>query len=277
MTRRFFSSGCFPVFAVLIGVTACGSAGDDAGSSDETTDEALGSDSAALKGFTKGMADTPGDQQGGNPVPYLQKMSGASVFRIIVDPRWGIAAPLGAVTQAHQAGYHIFLSIQYCNSWSIPQVHSWFAQALETYGPLVSYVAVGNEQELAQCGKGSTGQHYSAVWKSVVPLMMQHAPHAIRVAGEVSPWGEQFLDEAFKHGLPHVQAVSGHPYPAVPVPGTTHHTPEPGYANSLRKHGLPLYFSEAMCGPNNWLGPTNCLSPARMKQLGAVLGIDWMG
>jgi len=114
----------------------------------------------------------------------------------------------------------------------------------------------------------SPGQ-YSNVWKAVLPIIKRYAPHAIQVAGEISPWGITFLQSAFRHGLPGAQAVSGHPYPMF-------HTKEPYYANSLRQFGLPVLFTEGACGPLALGAPHGCLPVARAAQLGSRMALDWM-
>jgi hypothetical protein len=96
-------------------------------------------------------------------------------------------------------------ALRWWNWMSVDQIAGEFRSMLAMYGPYAWAVAVGNEQELNQGGTTEDGARYAAVLKAVEPIIATMAPHAIRVAGEVSPWGLAFLSEAVRGGLPGVQ------------------------------------------------------------------------
>ena len=157
--------------------------------------------------------------------PFL-RANHANVLRLILSPE---EAPVGAgaacVEAAHAAGFKVYISIQFNNSWSPSQVAAYMTRVLPTYAPFVWAVGVGNEQDLSMSGAygqgtvslsrdgRSAGQNYRAVWNAVEPVLVKLVPHAVRVYGEFSPWGFNAAQQGFAHGAPRgVQAIAAHCY-----------------------------------------------------------------
>ncbi len=156
------------------------------------------------------IGNVPGCQAGADPVPYLQHYQ--AVLRVIVDPVNYQLGVIACARAAVAAGYRLHLVIQWWNPWTTAQAQSFFADVLSQLAPYAWAISIGNEQELNSGGPGISGQAYSAVWKAVEPLVAAAAPNAIRVGGEISPWGLHHLEVAYANGLPGLQAVSAHPY-----------------------------------------------------------------
>jgi hypothetical protein len=108
---------------------------------------------------------------------------------------------------------------------------------------------------------------YAAIWRAVEPTIATMAPHAIRVAGEVSPWGLPFLSEAVRAGLPGVQAFSAHPYQ---MAGGM--TPAAFLAFAAARHA-PMWFTEGLVVPGSWGGTADISLP---KMAGAVVADAWL-
>ncbi len=193
-----------------------------------------------------GVADVPGCLAGADPTRYIQ-MYRAQVMRVVVNPNWGAnGEALPCVRAAIADGVKFHLAIQYWNSWTIAQQVAFFRQVLSYYGPDVWAVSVGNEQELGHHGLPQTSAQYAATWRAVVPVIRSAAPQAILVAGEISPWGEGFLEAAYADGLPGAQAIAAHAYWA-PFGFSI-----PELESWSAAHQLPLWFTEGLLGPDAW-------------------------
>jgi len=178
----------------------------------------------------------------------------ANVLRLILSPSDAAAgAGVRCVEHAHAAGFKVYLSLQWGNRFTPRQVASYFNQVLPAYAPFVWAVGVGNEQDLSTptgYGQGKTrlsrdgrsaGQNYRAVWNAVEPVLVQVAPHAIRVYGEFSPWSFNANEQGFASGRPRgVQAIAAHCYHTT-VGGLTQVPQDAAWAASKR---LPLWCSE---------------------------------
>jgi hypothetical protein len=195
----------------------------------------------------------------------------ASVLRVVVQTPYGQnGQALPCVRAARAAGAKLNLAIGYNNLWSTSRIVAYFRHVLALYGPYAWAISIGNEQELS-AGKGAsaTPSGYAAVWRAVEPVVARMAPQAIRVAGEVSPWGFSFLRQAYASGLPGAQAIAVHPYAAsfgfklgavLAWVHTTH---------------LPLWATEGLTGPAAWNKPD--LHPVPESQLaGVTLASAWV-
>jgi hypothetical protein len=140
----------------------------------------------------------------------------------------------------------VHLGFQYLNVWTVAQAAAYFKQVLSYYAPYAWAVSVGNEQELYQGGPGQTGGAYAADWRASEPIVAELGPKAIRVAGEISPWGWQFLKRALSAGLPGAQALAAHVY-AYPY----HHFRIPDFEDWCRSVGLPYWFTEGAPYPGS--------------------------
>jgi hypothetical protein len=171
----------------------------------------------------------------------------AQVLRLIIDPRHGAnGEALACVRSAAARGIRVHIAVQYDNRWSTARDVAYFARILSFYGPYAWAVSVGNEQELAQGGITQSAARYASVWRAVAPVLRRAAPHAIRVAGEVSPWGLSFLRAAFASGLPGAQAISVHAY-------RSHWGFDlPSVVAWARGTHLPLWVTEGLAGPGAW-------------------------
>jgi hypothetical protein len=165
----------------------------------------------------------PGCLQGTltKPAPLMRSFH-ATVLRVVVNspypgsPREGTLPENGAqgqalpcVKAARREGYKVMLVIQWNSEWSPARVRQFFSSVLRSYGSYLWAVGVGNEQEISP---RLSGYRYSLDWKAVEPLLKRMVPHAIRVGGEISPWGLGFLEAALRAGLPGMQALAVHPY-----------------------------------------------------------------
>jgi hypothetical protein len=194
-------------------------------------------------------------------------LQGASVVRIVEgytdDPaRW-----LQCAQAAHQAGYRVALVVQYNNLWSITQDRAWFGQIVGLYAPYVWAVSIGNEQELANA-VAETAQQYSLTWRALEPILVQVASRAIRVAGEISPWGLGFLEAAVRDGLPGAEAFSAHPYPVADAldPAV--------FARFAAASHVQAWATEGMCGPGA-LVSLGCRSSSELHHDGFGVGLEW--
>jgi hypothetical protein len=176
------------------------------------------------------VGNLPGCLQGTltNPAPQMRKFH-ATVLRVIVNSAYsrgsgtGTGVPPGitpaqgirgealpCIRAARRQGYKVMLVINWNSAWSPRQVASFFSSVLRIYRPYLWAVGVGNEQELQ--GPKLSGSGYSRDWKAVLPVLKRMAPRAIRVGGEISPYGLSFLQAALRAGLPGMQALAVHPY-----------------------------------------------------------------
>jgi hypothetical protein len=196
----------------------------------------------------------------------------ASVLRLVVDPRHGEnGQALPCVQAAAASGYKVHVSIAYTNSWATRTIVAYFRQVLGFYAPYAWAISIGNEQELIQRIGASTGARYAAVWRAVEPIVARMAPRAIRVAGEISPWGLTFLRSAYGSRLPGVQAFAAHAYisrlgfdvPKVLAWARTTH--------------LPLWITEGLDGPGAWPNGAKGLHAIPLSRLRGIAVADaWL-
>jgi hypothetical protein len=193
-----------------------------------------------------GVANAPGCNAGADPTPTLRQYD-ATLLRVVISPFNGGSGDNGqalpCVQAAVAAGFRVMISIQWWSVWTQDQTIAYFARQLETYGPYAYAISVGNEQDL----DAVTPEDYSQVWIAVQPLITAYAPGAVRVAGEISPWGLSWLQQAWLDGLPGAQALAFHPYTTVPS------SPDPFtdavWAQSV---GLPAWATEGLDVPGAW-------------------------
>ena len=159
-------------------------------------------------------------------------------MRLILSPQQASAGEgIGCVEDAYAAGFKVYISLQFTNSWAPRQVASYFKRVLPSYAPFAWAVGVGNEQDLTSMnrdaqgisslsGHGRTaGENHRADWNAVEPVLVKLAPHAIRVYGEFSPW--RFI--ANKQGFAACQRSRAGPHGA--------QRPRPHGARPRDRHG----------------------------------------
>ena len=213
-----------------------------------------------------GIGDVPGCAAGtSSPVPWL-RVYDAQVLRVLVNqPHFGQYHQ--CIAQAERAGARLELVIQYCNNWSLAQDRAWFKRVLEAYSP-ARFVAVGNEQELAQCGRGENGKQYATVWRAVKPLIRQYDPAAKLLAGEGSPWSIPYLTQALQSGLPGAQALAAHPY------HMARGAPISEFLTLANRYRLPLWADEGLAGP--YACPGGKVNFTRAEIRGAAMAAAWL-
>lgn len=146
----------------------------------------------------------------GDVAPFMRAHH-ATVLRLIVPYR-GRSNGVACASQAAAEGYRVYVSLQYDNAWRPARVAAYFRRTLPQYKPYAWAISIGNEQDLVQGGRAS-GAKYRAVWNAVEPVLGRIAPRAIRVYGEVSPFGFPFLQASFRTGRPRgAQAIAFHCY-----------------------------------------------------------------
>ncbi|MBV9047982.1 MAG: hypothetical protein JOY58_06915 [Solirubrobacterales bacterium] len=179
----------------------------------------------------------------------------ANVLRLILSPQQGPAgAGLGCIKDAYAAGFKVYISLQFVNSWTPTQVASYFNRVLPTYAPYLWAVGVGNEQDLTSTGTGdqgmrslagrgrSVGENYRSDWDAVERILVRRVPHAIRVYGDFSPWAFSAVQQGFAAGTPPgVQAIAVHCYRTRATGGLEQ---VPQYAAWAASKRLPLWCSE---------------------------------
>lgn len=171
----------------------------------------------------------------------------ASVLRVVIDPQHGESAQaLPCVQAAVATGYKVHVAISYSNTSPTRTVVAYFRQVLGFYGRYAWAISIGNEQELLEGGATETPKRYAAVWRAVEPVVARLAPRAIRVAGEVSPWGLSFLRAAYASHLPGAQAISVHAYFS-PFGFSL-----PKVLTWVRTTHLALWVTEGLDGPGAW-------------------------
>ncbi len=220
-----------------------------------------------------GVGNVPGCLAGSPAGLPILRAYRASVLRVIIDPRHGAGGQaVPCVAAAVRAGYRVHIVIGYFNTWSRSRIVGYVRQVLASYGRYAWAVSIGNEQELNQGGSKETGAQYAAVWRATEPVLAAAAPRAIRVVGEVSPWGINFLHTAFTAGLPRAQAIAAHAY-------ATHYgfTLSSVVAWAHAQH-LPLWITEGLTGPGAWPPSTSRLHSVALSQLSGVAVADaWLG
>jgi hypothetical protein len=196
-----------------------------------------------------GAGNLPGCLSGRltDPRPDMQKFH-AAILRVVVSPgrrhgNSGQAVP--CISAASSEGYKVMLVVQWASRWPVKTDQWWFTRELTLYGPYVSAVGIGNEQEIVP--PNTKPAQYVRVWRAVEPIVKQMVPSALRVGGEISPWGINDLTEELRLGLPGIQAIAVHPY-----------VYRFGYSVNralqiARQYRLPLWCDEGLReGPDSW-------------------------
>ena len=216
-----------------------------AGATDLTAALSAGPMDLALPSMI-GVGDAPGCNAGADPTPTLRQYN-ATLLRVIISPLNGGSGDNGqalpCVQAATAAGFRVMISIQWWSVMTQDQTVAYFERQLQTYGPYAYAIGVGNEQDL----DAVTPEDYSWVWRAVQPLIAADAPGAVRVAGEISPWGLSWLQQAWRDGLPGAQALAFHPYTTVPS------GPDP-FSDAVWAHsvGMPMWTTEGLDAPGAW-------------------------
>ena len=213
------------------------------------------------------LGDIPGCLSGSlsDPGPYMRSLH-ATILRVVVSPIYGQnGQALPCIRGARADGYKTVLVVQWDSRWSLRRTKSFFRQILGEYSRYTWALAIGNEQEITP---RMSGAQYARAWRAVEPIVRRIAPWAIRVGGEISPWGLEFLRAALRAGLPGIQAVAVHPY-------LYSWSFSPSQALRLaRGYGLPLWCDEGLYdGPSTW-HPHQSRSWAAMR--GAALVGVWL-
>ena len=213
-----------------------------------------------------GVGNLPGCLAGSltNPRPYMQRFH-ASLLRVVVSPPTDGGHALPCISAAHAEGYKVMLVIQWPSGWPVTTIQSFFTQELSLYGPSVYAVGVGNEQEVQP--PDTSPAKYVTVWRAVEPLIKRITPRAVRVGGEISPWGFNDLNRELRVGLPGIQALAVHTY-------TFAFGLSFRQALALsRRYRLPLWADEGLRdGPDSWptVGRALPLSGMRGVAMAAV-------
>jgi hypothetical protein len=197
-----------------------------------------------------------------DPQPLMRSM-GATILRVVVSPPYGAdGEAIPCISAARSEGYRVMLVVQWNSSWPLSHTKSFFEHVLSLYGPYLWAVGIGNEQEITP---HLTGPRYSRAWRSLEPIAKAIAPHAIRVGGEISPWGMRFLRDALRWGLPGIQALAVHPYAYKWA-----FTVRQALKLAARYH-QPLWCDEGLYdGPDTW-------HPHRTLRLSAMRGVAVTG
>jgi hypothetical protein len=106
------------------------------------------------------------------------------------------------------------------------------------------------------------------MWRAVEPIIKRMTPWAVRVGGEISPWGYNDLAHELRLGLPGIQAVAVHPS-----------TFSWGFTVSQAlalagRYRLPLWCTEALRdGPDSWPSISRTIPVSGMK--GVAMAAVW--
>jgi hypothetical protein len=196
----------------------------------------------------------------------------AKILRVVIDPVHGAAGEaLPCVRAAAASGVRVHISIGYSNRWSTAADVAYFARVLGFYAPYAWAISIGNEQELVQGGATESAARYATVWRAVEPVVARHAPRAIRVAGEVSPWGLSFLRAAVAARLPGAQAIGVHAY-------LSHWGFDlPSVVAWARHTRLPVWVTEGLAGPGAWPnGYRGMHAVSRSRMVGVSVADAWL-
>jgi hypothetical protein len=190
----------------------------------------------------------------------------ATLLRVVVTTATDGGHALPCVSAAHAEGYKVMLSVQWPSGWAVARVKSFFSQELTRYGRYVNSVSVGNEQEIV--APGTSPAKYVKVWRAVEPIIKRMTPRAVRVGGEISPWGFKDLEQELRLGLPGIQAVAVHTY-------TFAFGLSFRQALALaRRYRLPLWCTEGLRdGPDSWPSLSRSLPLSGMR--GAAVAAAW--
>lgn len=217
-----------------------------------------------------GAGNLPGCLSGAltDPRPYMQKFR-ATILRVVVSPgndHGNSGEALPCISAARAEKYRVMVVIQWASWWPIKTDQWWFARELKLYGHYSSAVGIGNEQEIVP--PNTKPAQYVRVWRAVEPTVKRVAPWALRIGGEISPWGFNDLSQELRLGLPGIQAISVHPYKF-----------SFGYSvrQALRlahRYRLPLWCDEGLQeGPDSWPSIARTI-PLRAMQ-GAAMAAVW--
>lgn len=217
-----------------------------------------------------GAGNLPGCLSGSltDPRPLMQKFH-ATILRVIVSPgnfHGNSGEALPCIRAAHAQGYKVMLGVQWASWWPVSTVQSWFSRELRLYGAYVNAVGVGNEQEIVP--PAMSPAKYVRMWRAVEPIIKRMTPWAVRVGGEVSPWGYKDLAQELRLGLPGIQAVAVHPYAF-------------SWGFSVRqaltlagRYHLPLWCTEGLReGPDSWPSASRTIPVSGMR--GAAVAAVW--
>jgi hypothetical protein len=222
--------------------------------------------SQASAPLVTGIANLPGDCSMLPPLPHVTAVRvNLAVYEPLVDE-------LACATTVHSAGYRLLISVQYTNTWSLARDRRWFTAAAQMYAPLDPYsISVGNEQGLSRHHpRSATPAHYDRVWRAVEPIIADHDPQALRVAGEITPWGLAWFRQVVIDGLPGAQVYSAHVYPV-----TSGYSPR-AFVALARTHHVRAWATEGMCGPDAWMR-YGCRTRAAIRAEGFSLALEWYG
>jgi hypothetical protein len=212
------------------------------------------------------IGNVPGCRDGSSPVSYLQQYH--AMLRVIVNPGNFQSGVLDCAREAVAAGYRLHVVIQWWNVWNVEQIKSFFALILPQVGKLAWAISIGNEQEIATGGDPIRGRAYAQDWQAIEPMVAAQAPQAIRVAGEISPWGFPYLKSAVAYGLPGAQAVAAHPYKMHDCFSL------PDFMSWAKQNKLPYWIDEGYLLPGAWL-PGRSRSASEVP--GAAVVGAWLG
>ncbi len=195
----------------------------------------------------------------------------ASVLRVVIDPIHGAnGQALGCVRAAARSRHKVEIAVNYFNAWSTSHIVSYFRHVLAAYGHYAWAISIGNEQDLNQGGH-ETAARYAAVWRAVEPVVAHKAPHAIRVAGEISPWGFAFLKSALAKRLPGAQVIAVHAYIG------PHVFKLAKVVTWAHGKGLPLWVTEGLKGPGAWSRVNPNLQAAPLSKMrGVAFAAAWL-
>ncbi len=219
-----------------------------------------------------GVGNLPGCLSGSSSGLGALRAYHAKVLRIVITP---LQAPtgqaIGCLKAARARGYRVHVAIAYDNQWSVKQDVAYFRGVLSQYARYAWAISIGNEQELRQGLRSGSASQYVAVWKAVEPLVRARAPHAIRVAGEISPWGFSFLRAIWAKGLPGAQVIGVHAYTG---PHGVSFAKVLGWG---RHEHLPIWVTEGLTGPNAWPNGVRGLKAVPLSKLrGAAVAEAWL-
>jgi hypothetical protein len=220
-----------------------------------------------------GVGNVPGCLAGSGSGLGVLKTYRAKVLRIVIDPSHaenGEALP--CVRAAVAKRYHVHIAIDWNNRWSTRTIVGFFRHVLASYAHYAWAISIGNEQDANQGGTNETGARYASIWRAVEPVVAHTAPHAIRVAGEISPWGITFLKSAFAKKLPGAQVIAVHAYQS---PFAFKLASVVAWAHA--KH-LSLWATEGLNGPGAWSRVSPVVRPLPTAQMLGVAAADaWLG
>lgn len=203
-----------------------------------------------------------------DPRPYMQKFQATMLRLVVSQGNWhgNAGQALPCVRAARREGYRVELDIEWASWWPTSTVRWWFSRELSLYRYYANAVAVGNEQEIVP--PNMSPARYVSMWRAVEPEIKRMAPWAVRVGGEISPWGFGDLRRELSGGLPGVQAIAVHPYRFAFAPSVSQ------VLALARRYHLPLWCDEALQdGPDSW--PSMSLTIPLYGMRGAAIAGVW--